>query len=289
MPPAPEANPRKLATAFGAAAVSSSKRSRPSGPVPPSDSRRYACGRAVWASRRAAASCSRSAATPKGVSPLASFTLAASAPCSKSSSTSAARSLAAALCSAVLPPWFTARTSVPARESSHVAASRWPPAAAQCSAEWPDDELPCSRHAASSAGASLAAISACMAGRSPERLAASHVGASSGGAIARREGAQKRTISLLGKKLLATCHPFCHARPEPPSATTCKPGGREGLAGPGRHRRALSAQRHSLRPRPRRRRPRRARRRPTPKVRAAIKQTNEQRLQLPDKCSRVPI
>eukprot|EP00964_Phaeocystis_antarctica_P155128 scaffold124113_cov63-Phaeocystis_antarctica.AAC.8 len=138
------------------------------------------CGRSI---QRAAASCSRSAAAPKGSSPLASLTLAAAAPCSKSSVTSAARSLAAALCSAVLPPWFTACTSVPARESSHVAISRWPPAAAQCSAEWPDEELPRSRHAASSAGASLAAISACMAGRSPERPAASHCFVSSRSAI----------------------------------------------------------------------------------------------------------
>ena len=52
-------------------------------------------------------------------------------------------------------------------------------------------------------------------------------------------GGSARTIQ--GEKLLPTYRPFCHPRAEPPSATTCKPGGRQGLAGPGRRRRALSA------------------------------------------------
>ena len=56
-------------------------------------------------------------------------------------------------------------------------------------------------------------------------------------------GSRPRTPSykFTSTKLLPTYRPFCHAPGEPSVAATCKPGGRQGLAGAGRRRRALSA------------------------------------------------
>ena len=75
------------------------------------------------------------------MSPLVSRAAAAAGACATSKRATSAWPLAAAVCSAVEPPWFCALASAPA-SSKNATAAAWFFDAAWCSAEWPSDDAP---------------------------------------------------------------------------------------------------------------------------------------------------